>query len=79
MARGDSTALTRVVHSLKGTVSSLGAQAARDAALQLEVMGRSADLTCVEAAYAELEREMNRLEHGLMRYMREQKGESPDC
>src|SRR5262249_8162774 len=58
MARGDCQALTRAAHSLKGTVSSFGAPAAREAALRLETMGRSGDLTYAAPACAELEREI---------------------
>ena len=42
IARGDSQALQRAAHALKGTVRSFGAQAAGDAALRLEVMGAAA-------------------------------------
>jgi CheY-like chemotaxis protein len=50
----DVQAIARAAHSLKGTVSSFGAPAARDAAFRLEMMGRSGDLTHVEPACAEL-------------------------
>jgi PAS domain S-box-containing protein len=64
----DAQALVRAAHSLKGTVSSFGAPAARDAALRLEVMGRSGDLRYVEPTCAELEREIARLEQALAEF-----------
>jgi signal transduction histidine kinase/DNA-binding response OmpR family regulator len=65
IARQDTTALARVAHSLKGAVGSLGAHDACAAALHLEQTGWSGDLAQVPAAYATLEREMQRLTQGL--------------
>ena len=65
IAHSDSKALEQAAHSLKGTVSSFGAQAAREAACKLEVVGRDGDLARAELAYAELEREIARLIHAL--------------
>ena len=65
IAGGDGKALERAAHSLKGTVSSFGSQAAREAALRLETAGRDGDVTCAAPAYAELEREVARLTHAL--------------
>jgi len=65
IARRDSVGLEHTAHSLKGTVSSFGAQAAREAALRLEVVGRSGDLTHAEPACAELEKEIVSLSQAL--------------
>ncbi len=72
MARGDGHALQRAAHSLKGTVRSFGAQAAGDAALRLEEMGRSGDLTQAALACAELEKEVANLEQALAGFRQEQ-------
>jgi HPt (histidine-containing phosphotransfer) domain-containing protein len=71
--RGDGKALENTAHSLKGTVSSFGAQAAREAALRLEIVGRSGDLTHVAPACAELEREVARLARALTVFTGEQR------
>jgi len=66
IARRDAKALGRAVHTLKGSVGHFGAQRAYDAALRLEVMGRSGDLTNVEETYAELEEEVTCLKGALV-------------
>ena len=68
----DAQAIARAAHSLKGTVSSFGAPAARDAAFRLEVMGHSGALTHIEPACAELVRELTRLEQALAVFRGEQ-------
>ncbi|HJY82170.1 MAG TPA: response regulator [Candidatus Binatia bacterium] len=65
IARGDAKALERAAHTLKGAVGNFGAQGAFDAALRLEVMGRGRDLTNAAEVYAELEKEVARLERAL--------------
>jgi len=72
IARGDGRAIERTAHSVKGTVSSFGAQAAQAAALKLEEIGRSGDLTHVETAGAALEREVTLLHHALEVFREEQ-------
>jgi len=72
IARGDSQALARAAHSVKGTVDSFGAQAAREAALRLEVMGRGGDLTQAAPACAELEQEVAHLGRALAVFRGEQ-------
>ncbi|MCP5112979.1 MAG: Hpt domain-containing protein [bacterium] len=57
---GDAAALERTAHSLKGSIGNFGAQAAFDAALRLEMMGRSSELAGTGAALGELE---SALEH----------------
>jgi len=61
VARGESKAVERVAHTLKGTASNFGAQATVTAALRLEEMGRSRNLTEGESAFATLETEVERL------------------
>jgi HPt (histidine-containing phosphotransfer) domain-containing protein len=72
IARGDSQALARAAHSVKGTVDSFGAQAARAAALRLEIMGRGGDLTQAAPACAELEQEIAQLGRALAVFRGEQ-------
>jgi two-component system, sensor histidine kinase and response regulator len=68
ITRQDGRALEMAAHSVKGAVSSFGAQAAREAALKLEVMGREGDLTQATLASAELEREIARLTRALAEF-----------
>ena len=49
-ARGDAKGLEHAAHGLKGSVANFGAQAAVDAALQLELMGRAGHLSRVSEA-----------------------------
>ncbi|MGE0679975.1 MAG: response regulator [Candidatus Binatia bacterium] len=72
IARRDSMKLEYAAHSLKGTVSNFGARAAREAALRLEVVGRSGDLTYAEPACAELEKEITSLTQALTNFREEQ-------
>ena len=51
----DPAALEHQAHSLKGAVSTFGAQRAFEAALALERQGRSKDLTSVENGLCQLE------------------------
>ncbi len=55
LAHRDSKALQFAAHSLKGAVSNFAAAAASAAALRLELIGRSGDLTDAGAAYAALD------------------------
>jgi two-component system, sensor histidine kinase and response regulator len=79
VARGDTQAVEHTAHSLKGTVSSFGAQAACAAALRLEVMGRDGDLTQIAPACAELEREIARLARALSEFREGRERENPHC
>ena len=54
-ARGDALAIEHSAHGLKGSVANFGAQAAVDAALELEQFGRSRDLSQVPSSLAALE------------------------
>lgn len=60
-AAGDAGGLQHAAHTLKGAVSNFYAEPARSAALRLEQMGRSEDLSEVEPALQALRREIDRL------------------
>jgi HPt (histidine-containing phosphotransfer) domain-containing protein len=53
--RGDAEGVEHTAHGLKGSVANFGAQAAVDAALRLENLGRSGDLSDVSSSLAALE------------------------
>jgi CheY-like chemotaxis protein len=72
IARSDGKALQQTAHSLKGVVSSFDAQTARDAALRLEVVGRTEDWGTAESAWAQLEKEIAHLTHALNAVRRKQ-------
>jgi two-component system sensor histidine kinase/response regulator len=59
VARGDQSSLERHAHSLKGSVSTFGAQEAFEAALALEKQGRSGDLARAQDG-------LRRLEHAML-------------
>jgi two-component system, sensor histidine kinase and response regulator len=63
--QGNAYALERAAHALKGAVSHFNAQAAREAALQMEIVGRKGDLTGVEEAWIILTGEIDRLTSAL--------------
>jgi two-component system, sensor histidine kinase and response regulator len=58
---GDSGRLFQSAHTLKGAVSNFGAQAALEAALRLERMGRAGQLEGSKEALRDLEFELERL------------------
>jgi CheY-like chemotaxis protein len=60
-AAGDLPGLARAAHTLKGSVGIFAAQAAFDAALRIEMMGRNGDASQFDEAWADLEREIGRL------------------
>jgi len=62
---GDASAIERAAHKLKGSVGNFSAQPAFAAALKLEVLGRDANLSETEPAYAELENEFKRLKSAM--------------
>jgi HPt (histidine-containing phosphotransfer) domain-containing protein len=72
IARGNAKALEQAAHSVKGTVGSFGAHAACEAALRMELVGRSGDLTHAALAYVELEREIASLGRALAIFKGEQ-------
>jgi len=63
--RGDQTSVERHAHSLKGSVSTFGAQEVFEAAFALEKQGRSGDLSNAAAGLARLEQALNHLRPGL--------------
>lgn len=71
IAQADAPAIMRAAHSLKGTVSSFGATAARDAALQVEMAGRRGEVRRAERACRVLEREITSLAQALATFRRE--------
>jgi len=58
---GNAHRVERAAHSLKGSVANFGAESAVQAALALEKLGRSGDLTGVNEAYDKLAALMNQL------------------
>ncbi len=61
VVKQDALRLRHAAHTLKGEVGNFGASEAVAAALRLEMMGRDADLTRVDEAYAALEHALDRL------------------
>jgi PAS domain S-box-containing protein len=66
VALGDARAMGGAAHRLKGSLQTLGAEAAAVAALRLERMGRDRDLQGVEQAWLALKSEMERLNPELL-------------
>jgi HPt (histidine-containing phosphotransfer) domain-containing protein len=58
VAKGDQSSLERHAHSLKGSVSTFGADEAFEAALALEKQGRTGDLACAQDGLRRLEHAM---------------------
>jgi PAS domain S-box-containing protein len=71
LAKGDARQLARAAHTLKGSVSTLGARTAREAAAQLELQGRNGDLSSAARTVARLDGELQRLRSAL-KQMKEQ-------
>jgi len=67
----DAPALEKAAHTLKGCVANFGAQAAVQAALRLERMGRAHDLAEASGACRTLENEIARFEQALEALARE--------
>jgi HPt (histidine-containing phosphotransfer) domain-containing protein len=70
--RRDAPAVERAAHSLKGSVGSLGARRAFDAALGLEALGRDGVMADPEPARSELLRETEALVQALDAFLAEQ-------
>jgi HPt (histidine-containing phosphotransfer) domain-containing protein len=66
LAANDANGLERASHSLKGSVANFGAEPAYQAALELERIGRSNDLTQARAAYQRLEESLHSLQPELL-------------
>jgi PAS domain S-box-containing protein len=71
IARGDCQTLERAAHAIKGALTNLSAQAAVEAALTLEMMGREQDIHGAENACATLETEVERLRWALVAMAKE--------
>ena len=71
ITQGNSKALEKSSHSIKGSVGTFCAQPAHDAAFNLEMMGRANNLTNAMGAYALLEREIGQLKLLLTAYSKE--------
>jgi len=65
IASGDARSLQRAAHALKGSIANFAAKGSFKAALKLETMGRSGELTAADEAYVALEREVGRLQRAL--------------
>ncbi len=61
LAEGDAEGVWKAAHRLKGSVGSLAAQPALEAARDLETVGRAGDLEEAAAAFERLEHELERL------------------
>jgi two-component system, sensor histidine kinase and response regulator len=70
LARGDAGALQFAAHSIKGSVLYFGATAAVAAAVQLELMGDSGDISHAGAAARRLEQEIASLQLSLADFVR---------
>ena len=65
IASGDPVGLRTASHTLKGAVGNFGAESAAAAALRLEKIGWSADLSDAKASWSELQNEVTTLEGAL--------------
>jgi len=66
VAARDAKALERAAHTLKGSVSNFGADAAYNAAFVLEMMGRSRNLAEVERGLTELDEALQYIHPALL-------------
>ncbi len=72
---GDCTAVERSANNIKGAVGNFAAKSAFEAALKLEMLGRSGDLTHAQGAFENLKEKIVNLEYALMNLLRsEQNG-----
>jgi len=68
----DSQRLEKAAHLLKGSVGNFGAEDVFDAALKMELMGRTADFAGAEAFYNYLESKIIHLTHALTAFTKEE-------
>ncbi len=66
LARGDSDAVARLAHALKGSVGNFAARHAVEAAQKLETMGRKGEIARGSDAYSELQKAIERLKPALL-------------
>lgn len=71
LRKGDPESMEKAAHSLKGSVSNFGAESAAAAALRIERMGRSRDLSVAPVAIMSLEREIDRVREELVALSKE--------
>jgi two-component system sensor histidine kinase/response regulator len=71
VARSDTAALQRAAHSLKGSVAVLAAEAAQDAAADLEQLARNGDLAALREGLQRVEIEVKRLLPALQKWEKE--------
>jgi HPt (histidine-containing phosphotransfer) domain-containing protein len=71
---GDAERLRQEAHALKGAAGNFGATAVVAAAFELELMGKSGDLSTSKAVFAGLSRDTGQLIHALQLF-----GEVPAC
>jgi HPt (histidine-containing phosphotransfer) domain-containing protein len=62
---GDSQALGKAAHTLKGAVSNFSAKKAYESALALEKIGKNSEMNLVPAAFEELKNEINIVKEAL--------------
>jgi HPt (histidine-containing phosphotransfer) domain-containing protein len=67
-AAGDPHTVTHAAHTLKGSAANLGAAEASEAALSVEMIGRSGDLTAAPGACERLEAALQRLQDTLVAF-----------
>ena len=72
LARHDGPAIEHAAHKLKGAVSNFGATPSVKAARRLEQLGHDGDFDAAEETYADLEREIARLDAALAALSQEQ-------
>jgi signal transduction histidine kinase/DNA-binding response OmpR family regulator len=70
LAAKDARELARAAHTIKGSLLSIAARPAADAALRLEMLARSGNLSSADAALADLKRELQRLDPAIVEMMR---------
>ena len=68
LARGDTAALERAAHTLKGAVGNFAASAALVAARKLERLARDGEMPSARTAFAALEEELGRLQLALEQF-----------
>ncbi len=71
ISNNDGEKLDAASHSIKGSVGNFPAQSAYEAALKLEMIGRSGDLSKANESYTALEIEIQRLKPTLKQLTRE--------
>jgi signal transduction histidine kinase/ligand-binding sensor domain-containing protein/DNA-binding response OmpR family regulator len=71
LARGDAPALARAAHKLKGSVATLGGEAAAAVALRLEGLAQRGELAGAEAACLDVEQAVASLQEALQKFLEE--------